>query len=91
MNSDSRYATNGTVNLRGSDGRVRTTILPKNPSQLLFNYSYYKWTQDDRVDLVAYDFLGRENAWWMLGEANPEILDWTTVPVGTIIRLPSVK
>jgi hypothetical protein len=91
MNANSRYAINRLVTLRGSDGKIRNTIIPNFPAQLLFNYTYYKWNQIDRIDLVSYDFYGNEQSWWMIGEANPEILDWTTIPIGTVIRIPSVK
>lgn len=91
MRADSRYADHQIVPLRGKDGRVRNTILAKEPELLTFDYSLYSWRQDDRVDLVAFDFYGVEESWWLIGEANPEILDWNSVPIGTIIRIPSVQ
>jgi hypothetical protein len=39
--------------------------------------------------MLAEQFLGKGQYWWMIADCNPEILDWNDLQVGTIIRIPS--
>jgi hypothetical protein len=43
----------------------------------------------DRIDLLAVQYFGDARMWWHIADANPEILDWTVLTPGQIIRIPN--
>lgn len=53
-------------------------------------YSEYEWKTGDRIDLVANKVYQNSRMWWVILEHNPEILDPTNIPIGTILRIPNV-
>lgn len=87
INSNSRYAqsTLATMNYEGQDVAV---IVPGQQSAYTFNFIWYQITALDRMDSLAYSFFLDPTQWWRIADANPEIMNWNTVPVGTIIRIP---
>lgn len=88
--TDSRYA-DGMVT-RAIDARNNTYQLslfrqfPEGRSQFFL----YTWTQRDRIDLVANEFLGDPSLWWVLMDYNPEIVNPLDIPIGTSLRIPGV-
>jgi hypothetical protein len=48
----------------------------------------YVWSVSDRPDLLAGQMYGDETMWWVIADANPEILDWMDVAPGTRVRIP---
>lgn len=54
-----------------------------------FNFSFYTIAEGDRLDLLAADYYGDSELWWVIARANPEILYPEDLPVGTVIRIPS--
>jgi phage tail protein X len=63
-------------------------IGPQEPYAFIFQS--YQVTGTDRLDTLAFDFYGDETKWYAIADANPEVLDWTNMPVGTIIRIPNL-
>ena len=53
-------------------------------------FFYYTWVEGDRMDIVAQDFLGNPSFWWKIMDYNPEIIDAFDIPVGSLVRIPSV-
>ena len=51
------------------------------PSARRFRYTEYRVTEGDRVDTIANDFYGDARLWWIIANANPEILDWFNMDV----------
>lgn len=88
ISSRSRYA-NSTLSVVKGDRGDLLTILPGQPQPKVFNYTSMLVTEGDRIDLIAHRVLGDDTAWWKIADANPEILDWTNLPVGTVLRVPS--
>lgn len=87
--ADSRYATSRiykTYNVK-RDARILgvSREWPSSSSQ----FFYYVWRERDRMDLLAYTYLGSPNLWWEIMDYNPEIADAFNIPVGTIIRIPN--
>ena len=88
--SDSRYAS-GTI-FKAYDVRrsgYRITAFRNFPDETAGFY-YYTWVEGDRMDIVANSLLGNANLWWKIMDFNPEIIDAFDIPVGTILRIPSV-
>lgn len=87
---DSRYASS-TITvvedpLRGTHQAV--TVLP--PPERSFAFTYYQVVAGETVDMLADRFMGQGQYWWMIADANPEILDWNDLPTGTVLRIPYV-
>lgn len=88
ISAASRYANNSVENITGTDGVTRRTIMPRTVLSRTAVVTDYTWRAGDRVDLLAARFYGDETLWWVLADANPQILDWTSVVEGTIVRIP---
>lgn len=89
IDSNSRYRDSATVLIASQRG-TNLTIVPSAPRDWQFSYTYYKITGTDRLDQLAADTYGDATQWWRIADANPEILDWTDLSVGLVIRIPSV-
>jgi hypothetical protein len=88
--SDSRYA-NGLI-LKAQDartGQYRLAVYRQFPSEKREFY-YYTWVEGDRIDMVSNSLLGSPAFWWRIMDANPEIIDPFSIPVGTTLRIPNV-
>ena len=88
IDNSSRYSGAKTTVVDGPSG-ARMTIVPGRQVSWAFNFTYYAMKDGDRIDLLALDLYGDGSLWWKIADANPAILDWTDITVGTILRLPS--
>lgn len=70
--------------------RNRQVIGTGAQSAYSFTFQQYQVTGADRLDTLAYDFYGDETKWFAIADANPEIIDWIDMPIGTIIRIPNL-
>jgi hypothetical protein len=88
---NSRYADNAVVPLADGVGKARPTIIVSPPSsEKRISYSTYTWQDDDYIEYLAWSAYGDEKAWWLIADANPEILFWRDLPRGTEVRVPGV-
>lgn len=86
----SRYAS---ATITTVDDPYRGTHLSVNkpaPKAFNFQYTFYQFEEDVTVDFLAGFSYGDSRLWWRIADANPEIIDWTHVPVGTVVRIPNV-
>lgn len=90
IEANSRYADNTVTPIQGSDGKTRPTIIVKPPGEQRISYSTYTWQDDDYIEYLAWSAYGDEKAWWIIADANPEILFWGSLPRGTEVRVPGV-
>jgi hypothetical protein len=88
--TDSRYST-GTI-IKAQDARTETYRLGvyRNFPNVKFSFYYYTWVAGDRIDVVSHHLLGSAVYWWKIMDANPEIVDPFSIPIGSTIRIPSV-
>jgi phage tail protein X len=89
ITADSRYTTATVVSVPTATG-PRQTVVPLPPEDRIINYTSYLVTDTDRIDLLAFRFLGQATLWWMIADANPEITDWFRLGRGTVVRIPHV-
>jgi hypothetical protein len=88
--ADSRYAKGLITKVQDPRNDVyRLAVYRKFPTARAQFY-WYTWVQGDRIDIVASELLGSPNFWWKIMDFNPEIIDPFSIPVGTILRIPSV-
>jgi hypothetical protein len=85
----SRYADSSIVKI-DRNGTTSLAIEPSLPAQeWIFDFTYHQISAAEGIDEIAFENYGDGSKWWIIASANPEILDWYEVPVGTIIRVPS--
>lgn len=73
--------------LDGRIGSTRATAF-RAPVQAETEVRYWYWRQEDRIDILATQYYGEPDLWWRIMDANPEILDPLSIPIGTKIRIP---
>ena len=69
-----------------SDNKFLTANYPIFPQQ--FSDKYIIARAGDRLDLLAREFYGNENRWWILAESNNLGKGSLQVPAGMQIRIP---
>ena len=85
----SRYA-NNLVQPIINNGLTKQTIIVTPPRERRISFSTYTWRLGDQIEYLAYSAYGDEQAWWVIADANPEILLWDIITPGTTIRVPHV-
>jgi hypothetical protein len=89
INSTSRYSQSTLATLIYENKDV-SVIVPSQQTAYSFNFIWYQVTSLDRLDDLAYRFFLDPTQWWRIADANPEIMNWSVLPVGTIIRVPTL-
>lgn len=87
---DSRYAASTVVKLTDASGAVRYTIVPSHQQDFTVTFTYHQMSGAERIDLLAYEYYNDEGKWYMIADANPEIMDWDNLDPGVIIRIPNI-
>lgn len=87
ISANSRYA-NSQVAAVDKDGADVNVIVPTQQWATTITYVSHMLTDLDRLDLLANQYYGDPTQWWQISNANPEWIDWTAVPPGTIVRIP---
>lgn len=88
--SNSRYA-NSKLVTQTVNGKDVVYITPSSPVAYTFRYNYYVTNGSDRIDNIANAYLGDSSQWYIVGFANPQIMQWFSIPAGTVIRIPRVS
>lgn len=86
--SGSRYAGDTLELITDNQGDTRKTIILPQPGAVSFQFVTYNWSDFDRIDILAYRFLGNSTLWYRISNANPEILWFDNITPGTTIRIP---
>lgn len=89
IGQDSRYTTAKIVTASGPDGEPRQEMRVAFPRPKLITYTFYRVVAGERIDTIAWDFYGRADLWWMIADANPEIIDWFELAPGEVLRIPN--
>lgn len=85
----SRYADNTVTPLVGVNGSSKATIIITPPGEQRISFSTYTWQLGDQIEYLSYSAYGDEQSWWLIANANPEILFWDSIMPGTTIRVPN--
>ena len=91
--AESRYAGAPTYRVRTANGGRHPAVYAPEYGYLPLDFEYvpYRINQGDRLDLIAYRFLGSPELWWVLAHANPEIVSPDNIVPGTVLRIPSAS
>jgi phage tail protein X len=91
---NSRYTNVPLIPLSEAEGNKifpiqRSTRYPEIPKDV--NDIYVITTDGDRLDLLAQQFYGNANYWWIIASGNPDIMPQNSlfIPVGLEIRIPT--
>jgi hypothetical protein len=59
---------------------------------LLGNVTYIEHTyiKGERLDQIAFTYYKDPTFWWIIPEFNPQVTDFTAIPVGTVLKIPNV-
>jgi nucleoid-associated protein YgaU len=87
ISATSRYNT-ATLDVVTDERGTHQVAIPQPPQESVVTYTYYQFEEYDTADRIAEEVFGDGRLWWKIADANPEILDWRNIPVGTVIRLP---
>lgn len=84
---DSRYAAcvvyvDGSDEFIGVRGRIDTSRQPDD--------IFHTVIEGDRIDLLAYRYLGQAELWWIICDYN-DIFFPLELDAGTVLRIPSVE
>jgi LysM domain-containing protein len=88
ITTGSRYSDSPTVVVVRPGTQTRTVITagPQNP----FTITYW-WcilAEGDTLSSLAFSNYGDPTKWWKIADANPEVMDWTTIAPGSLLRIP---
>jgi nucleoid-associated protein YgaU len=86
--SNSRYAQSNVVVTNDLDGNDIQAIVPSEQISYSFNYQYYLVVVGDSLQAIAANFYSDPTLWWVIADANPEVLLWDTLTAGVYIRVP---
>lgn len=83
---DSRYSTcvlyvDGQEEFVGTRPRIDTSPQPDDV--------FHTVVEGDRIDLIAYRYLGRADLWWVICDYN-DIFFALELEAGTVLRVPSI-
>ena len=86
IGADSRYTTcalyvDGDQEFIGARQRIDTTPRPDDV--------FHTVVEGDRIDLIAYRYLGRAELWWIICDYN-EVFFPLELVIGIVLRIPSV-
>jgi hypothetical protein len=48
------------------------------------------YAQNERLDQISEQYYGRPDYWWLIPEYNPQIMDFSNIVPGTVLRIPNV-
>jgi nucleoid-associated protein YgaU len=89
ISANSRYKDSNLALVASSRG-TNLTVVPSRQQEWAFQFTYHQVASSDRIDLLAEHYYGDPLLWWNIADANPEILSWTVLTPGQIIRIPNV-
>jgi nucleoid-associated protein YgaU len=87
ISANSRYAASTVISV-DKDGQPVNVITPGQQQPQTISYVSHMVTDLDRLDNLSNQYYGDPTAWWIIANANPEIIDWTNLTPGAIIRVP---
>lgn len=88
ITADSRY-NNTPVSVVDTPQGKRQVVGIEPAQERSFEFTFYQVEEGDTVDSIADDNFDSGTLWWIIADANPEILDWHTLSPGTILRIPN--
>jgi nucleoid-associated protein YgaU len=88
----SRYESAGQVKVKLSDGTSRFAVFPQRTTTTQkMTFTYRTIVEGDRLDILAQQYYQDPLKWWVIARANPEIMYFDDLPIGTTLRIPGAN
>lgn len=91
----SRYSAGNVYSALSQNGKtIRTSVSRPAPDTTggfvtsTTSVTVYEWTAGDRIDSLAFKFLGDSRKYWQIMDLNPWVIDPSSIPPGTLIWMP---
>jgi hypothetical protein len=91
ISNKSRYANSKIVTETIAGKGDVVYITPSAPTAYTFRYIFYTVNGSDRIDDIANAYFSDPTQWHLIGDANPQVINWFSLTPGTIIRIPQVS
>lgn len=88
ISATSRYAASTIVPATNLAGNDILAITFNEPVDTHIQYQFHQVTGHDTIDGLAYKIYGDATRWWVIANLNPEILDFSALPTGAMLRVP---
>lgn len=88
ITATSRYASS-TIDIVTDERGTHQSVNYPAPVTRTVTFTYYRVEAYVSVDDLAFDLYGSGRLWWLIADANPEILDWSRLAPGTVLRIPN--
>lgn len=66
---------------------TRATAFRPTPEEAT-TYRVHRWADGDRWDFLAQEYLDSSTEWWRILDANPQIIDPTSMVPGMTVYIP---
>jgi hypothetical protein len=66
---------------------TRVTVFRSAPEDTA-TYRVHRWSDGDRWDFLAQEYLDAPTDWWRILDANPQIIDPTSMTPGMTVYIP---
>lgn len=85
----SRYETATVTQIEDSSGDyLAASYRGPSPFPEASSYRLYTCRENDRLDRLAFHFYKRSDLWWVIADANADLLLPDPLTPGTLIRIP---
>lgn len=74
--------------LDGRTGKTHASVIRSIDRDTANGSRVFRWVDGIRVDAIGERVYGTPDKWWILMDANPEIIDPMSIEPGTSVRLP---
>jgi hypothetical protein len=64
--------------------------VPDPATALTITFFNHIYAGDETIDGLAYVYFGDPTQWWIIANANPEIMNWNNLAPGTTVRIPTI-
>ena len=72
------------------EGDTNPVVFYKFSNLGLTSWREHVYVEGERLDQIASKYYQNPKSWWLIPEYNPEIVDFTAITPGTILRIPNV-
>lgn len=88
ISANSRYVTDIVSRVQGANGNWNLAVYHAQVGTKTLQFTYYSMRQGDTLTRLASVQYADDTLWWVIADANPEVLYWDNLPIGTTIRVP---
>lgn len=89
--ANSRYANAQVISAQNIDKKDVQVIVFAQPSDTTITYVLHQVTGTDTIDGLSQRYYSDPTLWWQIANANPEIMNWSVLVTGSLLRIPTIN